>query len=102
VKPDTLYNEINAIKDRTDPATWGGIDAVRKVGNIGAHMEADVDVIIDVDPEEAQLLIGLIETLMKDWYITTHDRQEAMNALIKLAADKDAARKAAKNPNPAP
>jgi hypothetical protein len=34
--------------------------------------------IIDVDPEEAQLLIGLIEFLIEDWYITRHKRQSAV------------------------
>ncbi|UPG87073.1 DUF4145 domain-containing protein [Luteibacter aegosomatis] len=93
VKPGNLFNEINEIKDKIDAVTWAGIDAVRKVGNIGAHMEKDVDVIVDVEPEEAQLLIGLIETLIKEWYVARHDRKQAMDALIKLAADKDAAKK---------
>ncbi|MEX1826458.1 DUF4145 domain-containing protein [Luteibacter sp. CQ10] len=93
VKPANLFNEINEIKDKVDAVTWAGIDAVRKVGNIGAHMEKDVDVIIDVEPEEAQLLIGLIETLIKEWYVARHDRKQAMDALVKLAADKDAAKK---------
>jgi hypothetical protein len=39
------------------------IDIVRNIGNIGAHMEADINVIVDVDPDEAQTLIELIETL---------------------------------------
>ena len=47
----TLYLEIQGIKDMVDPATWGAIDAVRSIGNIGAHMEADIDVIVDVDPD---------------------------------------------------
>jgi len=38
-----------------DPLTWEAIDAVRKLGNIGAHMEKDINVIVDVDPEEAEL-----------------------------------------------
>lgn len=36
---------------------------VREIGNIGAHMEADINVIIDVDPDEAQILIDLVELL---------------------------------------
>jgi hypothetical protein len=93
VKPANLFNEINEIKDKVDAVTWAGIDAVRKVGNIGAHMEKDVDVIVDVEPAEAQLLIGLIETLIKEWYVARHDRQQAMDALIKMSADKDAAKR---------
>ena len=36
---------------------------------------------IDVEPGEAEKLIGLVETLFEDWYITRHDRQERMKAL---------------------
>lgn len=41
VKAGRLVDEIDAIKDQVDPATWKAIDAVRRIGNIGAHMEAD-------------------------------------------------------------
>ena len=83
-----LIDEIYAIKDRIDPITWQAIDAVRKIGNIGAHMEKDIDLIIDVDPNEAQMLIGLIEMLMKEWYIARHERQKQLEALIGLDAHK--------------
>lgn len=83
-----LIDEINAIKDKMDPLTWGAIDAVRKIGNIGAHMEKDIDLIIDVEPEEAQLLIGLIEILLKDLYITRHERQRHLESIIGVAAQK--------------
>jgi hypothetical protein len=36
VKPGRLVDEIEQIKDKTDPITWEAIDSVRKVGNIGA------------------------------------------------------------------
>ena len=41
------------------------IDAVRKIGNIGAHMERDINLIVDIDPNEAAILIGLIELLFQ-------------------------------------
>lgn len=34
----TLKNEIETIKDSVDPDVWAAIDAVRDIGNIGAHM----------------------------------------------------------------
>lgn len=61
--------------------TWDSIEAVRKIGNIGAHMEKDINVIVDVDPEEAGLLIGLIESLIDDWYVTRHQRAERHSAI---------------------
>jgi len=81
-----LKDEIDALEERVDPQTWDAIDSVRKIGNIGAHMEADINVIVDVDPDEATLLIGLIETLLADWYIARHNREERM-AKIKAVAE---------------
>jgi hypothetical protein len=95
-----LVDEIEAIKDKVDPDTWAAIDAVRKIGNIGAHMEKDINIIVDVDPEEAQLLIGLIEILMKDWYITRHQRQESLKAIVQVKDAKDAAKTGAAKVKP--
>lgn len=91
-KPN-LRQEIEAIQDKVDPGTWGAIDAVRSVGNIGAHMEHDINVIVDVEPREAKLLISLVETLFREWYVERHEREERMRALVQLAADKDEDRK---------
>lgn len=95
VKSGRLVDEIAAIQDKINPDTWDAIEAVRTVGNIGAHMEKDIDLIIDVEPQEAELLIGLIEVLIKDWYVTTENRKNQMKALIQVAAQKDAAKKQA-------
>lgn len=92
VKPARLVDEIKSIQDKIDPITWQAIDAIRNVGNIGAHMEKDINVIVDVDPDEAQLLIGLLEHLIKEWYINRHERQKQMEALIGVAKQKQDAK----------
>lgn len=92
IKERTLFNEIEAIRDKVDPVTWAAIDAVRKIGNIGAHMEEDINLIVDVEPREAGLLIGLIETLLNDWYIVREERQKRMQDIISAAEAKAAAR----------
>ncbi len=84
-----LIDEVNALQSRVDAQTWKAIDAVRKVGNIGAHMEKDVNLIVDVEPEEASLLIWLIETLFEDWYVERHEKNDKMNKLIALAGKKN-------------
>lgn len=94
VKPDTLFNEIKEIESKVDAETWAAIDAVRKIGNIGAHMEKDINVIVDVDPNEATLLIELVETVIREWYVARHDRQQRMAAIVASAAEKDLAKKA--------
>ncbi len=85
IKEDRLINEIDAIKNKVDPTTWKAIDAVRQIGNIGAHMEKDIDLIIDVEPDEAKLLIVLIETLINDWYVVRQKRKESMEEVINAA-----------------
>jgi hypothetical protein len=71
---------------------WQAIDAIRTVGNIGAHMEKDIGVIIDVDPNEAGLLIRLIEVLLEEWYIRRHEREQHMKQIIEIAQAKEVAR----------
>lgn len=93
VKTGKLANEIEQIKDKVELLTWQAIDSVRSVGNIGAHMEEDVNLIIDIEPNEAELLIDLIETLLKDWYIARQEKESRLEALVKLGANKEAARK---------
>ena len=64
-------------------------------------MEKDVNLIIDVDSEEAGLLIWLIETLFEEWYIKRHDRKTKMAALKQLADNKKNAKLATqKNEDP--
>lgn len=67
IKKNRLVDEINELEAKVDAKTWQAIDSVRHVGNIGAHMEKDVNLIIDVDSEEAGLLIWLVETLFEEW-----------------------------------
>ncbi len=88
-----LVDEITAIEDKVDPLTWKSIDAIRKVGNIGAHMEKDINLIIDVEPKEASLLLQLIELLFEEWYIHRHERELKLKAIIELAEEKEKLKK---------
>lgn len=83
-----LVDEINELQEKVDPLTWKAIDAVRNIGNIGAHMERDINLIVDVDPSEAELLISLLETLFKDCYVARHERQEQLEAIAEVAESK--------------
>jgi len=96
IKHGTLDSEIKAIKNEINAETFDSIDAVRKVGNIGAHMENDINLIIPIEPEEATMLIELIEFLMTEWYINKHERQQKNNALIEMAKTKTDAKKVVK------
>lgn len=91
-----LIDEIDELKDKVDPLVWDSINAVRSVGNIGAHMEKDINLIIDVDPEEAKLLIGLIEQLIEDWYINRHEKEKRLSKIKAMADEKNGMKKAHK------
>lgn len=73
-----LYQEIDAISGKVDSATKNALNAVRQIGNIGAHMETDIDKIVDIDPNEAQTLLLLIERLLNAWYVDRHNTDELL------------------------
>lgn len=89
VKPDNLIKEIEQIKDEVDTQTYEAIDSVRKIGNIGAHMEKDINVIIDVDENEAEVLISLLDILFQNWYIEKHNREEQLKRIKEIADAKN-------------
>ena len=80
--------ELSFIRDEVDPETYAGIQAIREIGDIGAHMEKAVDTIVDVEPGEAELLVELIETLISDWYISRYRRSERHSELKKIVGQK--------------
>ena len=112
ISKPTLNKEIEALRKAVEdnaapagvtPESVDGIDAVRKVGNIGAHMEADVNTIIDIEAGEAQILIGLVEMLFEDWYVARHKRAQRFASVKALAETKkmeiaEAKRKALPSP----
>lgn len=95
-KRGNLGAELSYIRDKIDPVLWEDIQAVRAVGDIGAHMEKNVNEVIDVSPREAHILLGLIETLFTDWYIQRATRKRTSNALRGLLDEKRLKQKAAK------
>lgn len=95
----SLNEEIKALKaavadgtaDRSISAeSVEAIDHVRGVGNIGAHMEKDIDLIIEVDPGEAQALIELVEMLFDEWYGARERRKSRLARVSEIAGDKKA------------
>lgn len=93
IKLKNLNQEITALKDKIPIDLWQSIDALRELGNIGAHMEKDTDVIVDIDPNEAEFLIKLIELLMKEWYINREERKQLFSNIISTNEEKQNQRK---------
>ncbi|WP_247294927.1 MULTISPECIES: DUF4145 domain-containing protein [unclassified Bradyrhizobium] len=95
ISKSRLIDEIDELRTRVhdgkapagvQPDSVEAIDHVRGIGNIGAHMEADINVIVDVDVDEAQTLIELTELLFDEWYIARKARTKRLEHL-KLIAD---------------
>ena len=93
IQEGTLNQEITKLKDKVTPSQWNAIDALRKIGNIGAHMEKDVNMIVDIGIDEARKLLKLIELLLEKWYISRHDEEELLAGITDIAGEKDAMRK---------
>lgn len=92
IKEKNLNTEITALKDKIPASQWKAIDALRKLGNIGAHMEKDVDLIVDIDNGEAQKLIKLIEHLLEQWYVNRHDQEQLYLEIAEINEDKQSKR----------
>lgn len=90
----SLFKEIDSLDEsgNVDPQMIESINAVRRIGNIGAHMEKDVSLIVDVEPDEAELLLQLLDSLIDDWYVARHEREKRAARLKAIVAEKDAAR----------
>lgn len=89
----TLYDEITKLKDHIPPIQWRVLDSFRKLGNIGAHMEHDINKIVDIDPDEAEKLLKLIEKLLSDWYINKHETDKLYEDIISISNQKEDQRK---------
>ena len=82
-----LIDEIDALQDKVSAAQWKILNSIRRLGNIGAHPEADVNLIIDIEPEDAQKLISVIELLIRQWYIERHEQEQLYKDVLKLDQD---------------
>jgi hypothetical protein len=94
VKKSNLAAAIRALKNKVDGAEFDAIDSVRKIGNIGAHMEKNVNLIVDVDPGESAKLLRLIEALLDEWYVRRHKKEDLLATVRGIAEEKGAIRKA--------
>lgn len=88
VTKQSLFKEIEEIKSLVPTDLWNAIDGLRKIGNIGAHMEKDINLIVDIDSNEAEKLIKLIEIMIDSTYIARHKQQELYNDIIAISDEK--------------
>lgn len=92
ISKSRLVDEIDALKDKIHPTQWKVIDGVRRIGNIGAHMEKDINLIVDIEPDEAEKLIKLIELLLENWYVKRYEEEQLYNDVINIDETTQSAR----------
>lgn len=93
IKPSALFKEIDQLEHKIPVMQWKVLDGIRKVGNIGAHMEKNINVIVDIDPGEAEKLLKVIEKLMNDWYVERHETELLYGDIIAISDEKAKAKK---------
>ncbi len=79
-----LVDEINELQNKVPAKQWEILNCLRRIGNIGAHPEADINLIIDINPDDAQKLISIIELLIRQWYIERHEQEQLFNEITSL------------------
>lgn len=60
-------------------------------------MEHDVDLVIDVEPDEARILVSLIEHLIDVWYVAEDSGRSLMAAVREIAEKKRSLRAVGKS-----
>lgn len=63
-------------------------------------MEKDIDVIVEVDENEAGSLIKLIELLIEEWYVNRNVRKQRLESIKQLGQDKTLQKKNKSKPAP--
>lgn len=93
IKESNLSKAIEQLNGKIPATQWKVIDGVRRIGNIGAHMEKDINLIVDIEPNEAEKLLKLIEHLLEQWYIDRHEQEQLYTDIIGIDTAKQAERK---------
>lgn len=85
----TLHQEIEAIENKISASEYNAIMSLKSIGNIGAHPDKneDINIIIDIDPHEAKVLLKLIEHFIESWYVKEHKEKELLNSIVNLESN---------------
>lgn len=85
-----LVDQINAVAEKAEVSApiKVALHSVRELGNIGAHPEADINTIVDIEPGEAELIIRVIEMLFVAWYDRRAEEARLLSDIQALSAEK--------------
>ncbi len=88
VSGPSLADEIKSLRGKMDNTAWQAIDIARQFGSINSYLNQDVNLLIDVQPDEASLLIWLMETLFEEFYIARHEKDSKLDKLKAMARNR--------------
>lgn len=91
-KQRDLHSEIEAARSQMSESLYDALMSVKSLGNIGAHPERDVDLIISVDGSEASLLLAVVQILIDGTYVKQADDEQKFTSIKALAEEKRAQR----------
>jgi hypothetical protein len=98
----TLHDELKRIEAQCDQELFKALMGIKSIGNIGAHPEVDINLIVEVEPGEVDALIGALKILDEEWYVSRADRAARLAAVHMLSTSKAAAKTANAAASPAP
>ncbi len=91
VKPADLSNEIQQVLDsgKLPPGVADNIDAVRNIGNFGAHPNKSKSTgeVVDVEPHEAEWNLDVLESLFDFYFVQPARAKARRDALNKKLQD---------------
>lgn len=90
ISKNQLWEELLAIKDMCDPDIYDAMTSLKAIGNIGAHPERDINLVVDVDEGEVESLLELIHLLDKEWYVARQTKASRLAAVVSIANAKQA------------
>jgi len=92
LKDKYLNEQINSLDDKVPAHQKEALHGIRKIGNVGAHMN-DPGVIADQDSpitvDDADNLIKLLEYLIKTWYVDEADAMALMYGISNRGDEVD-------------
>ena len=100
VVKSTLHKELSSIKGVCDPDLFDAMMGLKGIGNIGAHPEYDINLIVDVEQGEVETLLELLRILDKEWYVARASRSNSLAAVKALAVSKASAKVAVSGGSP--
>ncbi len=98
----TLAQELKAIEAQCDADLYAAMMGLKGIGNIGAHPERDINLVVDVEEGEVEALLELLRILDKDWYVAKANKAASLAKVVALGAAKAAAQNPSAVASPAP